>query len=103
MITYDVRYNASFVNDLSDAFQWGVGFWGPEATGKWYNELEQTVSKRLSVLPKGCPLAPEDEDFRFEVRHLIFGRYRVLFTIDQRVVRVLYLRGPHTGARRENP
>jgi len=49
----------------------------------------------LSLLPKGFPLAPEDDEFTEEIRQMIVGRYRVLFTIRKHTVHVLHVRGAH--------
>jgi len=50
----------------------------------------------LGELPHRCPLAPEDKEFPFEVRQLVFGRkphlYRILFTIEGDAVVVLHIR-----------
>ena len=48
-------------------------------------------------MPMACPLAPENADFDFELRHLIIRRYRVLFTADENTVFVLRIRGPFSG------
>jgi hypothetical protein len=51
-----------------------------------------------------CPLAPENKEFPFEVRQLLYGRkphlYRVLFTIEGDTVVVLHIRH---GRRRRLP
>ena len=50
----------------------------------------------LSEMPARCGLAPENENFPFEVRQLLYGsahhRYRILFTIDGSMVTVLHIR-----------
>jgi hypothetical protein len=51
----------------------------------------------LENLPTRCPIAPENDAFDVEVRQLLFGKYRILFWIDGRIVRVLHIRH---GARR---
>jgi len=38
-------------------------------------------AESLSRWPERCPLAPENDAFPEEVRHLVFGSYRLLFTI----------------------
>jgi hypothetical protein len=48
-------------------------------------------------LPRRCPIAPENDDFDVEVRQLLYGEFRVLFTVEDDVVRVLHVRH---GARR---
>jgi hypothetical protein len=49
------------------------------------------------VLPKGFSLAPENDEFTEEIRQMIVGRYRVLFTIKKGRVHVLHVRGAHTS------
>ena len=51
--------------------------------------------KQLGVVPKGFPLAPENEEFSEEIRQMVVGRYRVLFTIKSRNVHVLHVRGAY--------
>lgn len=50
----------------------------------------------LATSPSRCPLAPENADSPFEVRHLLYGRrphvYRILFTIGGNTVTVLHIR-----------
>jgi hypothetical protein len=46
-------------------------------------------------MPRGFPIAPEDDEFSEEIRQMIVGRYRVLFTIKKRKVHVLHVRGAH--------
>jgi hypothetical protein len=48
-------------------------------------------------VPKAFPVAPEDEEFPEEIRQMIVGRYRILFTIKGRKVHVLHVRGAFTG------
>ena len=50
------------------------------------------------MVPKGFPLAPEDDEFSEEIRQMVVGRYRVLFTIKGRKVHVLHVRGAYVGA-----
>ena len=56
----------------------------------------QQISKQLSLVPKGFPLAPEDDEFSEEIRQMIVGRYRVLFTIRKHKVHVLHIRGAYS-------
>ncbi|MBI3418783.1 MAG: type II toxin-antitoxin system RelE/ParE family toxin [Proteobacteria bacterium] len=48
--------------------------------------------KSLKTYAKRCPLAPENGRRGFEIRHLIYGNYRILFTITARTVTVLEIR-----------
>jgi hypothetical protein len=49
-------------------------------------------------VPKGFPVAPEDDEFSEEIRQMVVGRYRVLFTIKGRKVHVLHVWGKHVGS-----
>lgn len=46
-------------------------------------------------MPKGFPIAPENDEFAEEIRQMIVGRYRILYTIRKRKVHVLHVRGAY--------
>ena len=62
---------------------------------RWFLALEDAIAS-LAIAPARCPLAPENADFPFEVRHLLYGRrpnvYRILFTIKRDMVSILHIR-----------
>jgi len=60
-------------------------------------ELRSAVLKHSAVTPKAFPLAPENDEFSEEIRQMVVGRYRVLFTVKRRKVHVVHLRGAHVG------
>ncbi|CAN5357049.1 hypothetical protein BH10ACI3_BH10ACI3_05030 [soil metagenome] len=97
MRKFEIRYNPAALKDIAESFEWGVRSWGPDAARKWFNDLEQTIESRLSLMPERCPLAPENSQFDLEVRHLIQGRYRILFTIKGDTVVIIYFRGPYSS------
>jgi hypothetical protein len=43
-----------------------------------------------------CPVAPESEQLGISIRHLIVGRYRILFTVKGNTVTILHVSGPYT-------
>lgn len=57
--------------------------------------MEDAIAS-LNTFPERCPLAPESGSFPFEVRQLLYGHkphvYRILFTIDEQVVKILHIR-----------
>ncbi|MGH9948335.1 MAG: type II toxin-antitoxin system RelE/ParE family toxin [Pyrinomonadaceae bacterium] len=97
MKRYRVRFSSQAVLDFHASFEWGVENWGAEMATKWFAELEKHVRNLLSAMPKAFPTARENSDFEIEVRQLVQGRYRILFTLKADEVLVLRLRGPFTS------
>lgn len=52
----------------------------PKAARDWLDGLEDAIAT-LTDMPARCPLAPENDYFHVEIRQLLYGRYRILFTI----------------------
>jgi hypothetical protein len=61
---------------------------GKNEAQRWFRQLRSAVFEQLGVVPKAFPLAPENDEFTEEIRQMIIGRYRVLFTITGREVHV---------------
>lgn len=68
----------------------------PGNANRWFNSLLKAIDS-LQEMPRRCPVAPENDVFEEEIRQLIHGSYRILFTIDGSEVHVLHVRH---GARR---
>jgi plasmid stabilization system protein ParE len=79
--------------DILASFEWGCRTWGKQNAILWLRELRQTFKNRLTSMPLAYPLAPETEDLGILVRHLIVGRYRILFTVEKKTVTILHVRG----------
>lgn len=73
----------------------GAYFWISERSEKaglrWYEGLLKAF-RSLEQNPLRCPLAPESAFFEQEIRQLIYGRYRILFTVEGGTVLVLRVR-----------
>jgi len=63
----------------------------PGAARRFVSHLRVKL-KTLAQMPTRCPHAPEDGLEGLEIRHLIVGNYRILFTIDPGSVTVLQVR-----------
>lgn len=98
MKRYAVSFEDSVQADVRESYDWGCRVWGKREAQQWVRQLRTAVSKQLRVLPKGFPLAPEDNEVSEEIRQMVVGRYRVLFTIKGRKVHVLHIRGAYVGA-----
>ena len=93
MKRYAVVFEVSAQTDVRCSYDWGCRVWGKKEAQRWVRELWAVISKQLSLVPKGFPLAPENDEFSEEIRQMIVGRYRVLFTIRKHKVHVLHIRG----------
>ncbi|MDQ3812746.1 MAG: type II toxin-antitoxin system RelE/ParE family toxin [Armatimonadota bacterium] len=76
------------------AYQW-IQERTPERAKAWANGFIQAIES-LESFPARCPLAPESVFFDREIRQLLYGkrghRYRILFTIEDSVVHILFVR-----------
>ena len=95
MKRYTVVLEVSAQADVRGSYDWGCRVWGKKEAHRWVRQLRIAISKQLSLVPKGFPLAPEADEFSEEIRQMIVGRYRVLFTVRRRRVHVLHIRGPY--------
>ena len=75
---------------IHEAFRW-IAEDSPTNAFRWEQGLEAAVDS-LETFPERCPLAPESEAFGYEIRQLLFGSYRILFTIRGPAVHVLHVR-----------
>ena len=96
MKRYEVVFEESAQADVRSSYDWGCRIWGKREAQRWVRQLRTAIHNQLSLVPKGLPIAPEDDEFAEEIRQLIVGRYRVLFTIRKHKVHVLHLRGAHS-------
>ena len=95
MKRYAVAFEESAQEDVRSSYDWGCRVWGKKEAQRWVRELRTAVLRQLSIVPKGFPIAPEDDEFAEEIRQMIVGRYRVLFTIRKSKVHVLHIRGAY--------
>jgi len=95
MKRYAVAFEESAQEDVRSSYDWGCRVWGKKEAKRWVRELRTAILRQLSIVPKGFPIAPEDEEFAEEIRQMIVGRYRVLFTIRKGKVHVLHIRGAY--------
>ncbi|SKB12935.1 conserved hypothetical protein [Planktothrix sp. PCC 11201] len=62
---------------------------------QWFRDLMNTIAT-LQYKPKRFALARENDDFPEEIRQIIYGKsrnkYRIIFTIRENIVYIIYLR-----------
>jgi len=94
-MAFRVELTANAKHELDAILEWLLAHDAGETGLRWFWKLREAVAS-LSDLPQRCRFAPENAEFPFEVRQLVYGRkphqYRVLFTIDGDMVVVLHIR-----------
>ena len=94
-MAFRVEITREAETDAKDIMEWLISQQAGETGLRWFQGLDRAIAS-LASMPNRCPLAPENGEAPFEVRHLLYGRkphiYRAIFTIDGAVVYVLHLR-----------
>lgn len=98
MPKYLVEFSEEAIADLDSSFEWGCEKWGVAEAATWYFDTRDSLIELLGSFPYGHPIAQENDEYEFEARQLILGRYRVVFNINGRVVTILHIRGPYSGS-----
>jgi plasmid stabilization system protein ParE len=97
MKKYRVILHPDAETDIQSSFEWGCGAWGRKNAQAWVRQLYHTIKTQLSSVPLRCAPAPESEELDIPVRHLLVGRYRVLFIVEKRTVTILHIKGSYVA------
>jgi plasmid stabilization system protein ParE len=93
-MTFQVEITPIAEAQIEQAYHW-YRERNPEFADRWFRALMNAIAT-LQEKPQRCTLAVEHEIFLEEVRQLLHGKsqnvYRVLFTIRDTTVYVLYVR-----------
>ncbi|NES99099.1 MAG: type II toxin-antitoxin system RelE/ParE family toxin [Sphaerospermopsis sp. SIO1G1] len=96
-MTFQVEITPIAEQQIEKAYNW-YRERNPEFADSWFKGLMNTIAT-LQDKPYRCGLAVEHKIFVEEVRQLLYGKsknvYRVLFTIRDSIVSILYVR--HTA------
>jgi plasmid stabilization system protein ParE len=87
---YLVDFTRTAEREIEEIEDWIAGD-SPETAARWIDGLLAVID-RLERMPSRCPLAPENESHAEEIRQMIYGRYRILFTILPGRVVILHVR-----------
>lgn len=90
MKTYQINIRPTAESDIIERYK-QIYSESPENAEAWYKDLIASIQS-LQHLALRCPIADEDAEFNLGIRHLIVGRYRVLYFIDGAAVEVLHIR-----------
>jgi len=99
MTKYKVILHSDAESDIESSFKWGSRAWGEQNAKLLVRELRRVIIKQLTSLPLACPLAAVSEQLGVSIRHLIVGRYRVLFTVRGKTVTILHVSGAYSDPR----
>jgi len=94
MKRYIVVFSDDAIAEFAASLRWGYENWGEEAAWRWYADVRSSIRKILSTFPFSQPIAPDNDEYEIEVRQMLVGRYRALFTVQRKRVTILHLRGP---------
>ena len=97
MTKYKVILHSDAESDIESSFKWGSR--GEQNAKLFVRELRRVIIKQLTSLPLACPLAAVSEQLGVSIRHLIVGRYRVLFTVRGKTVTILHVSGAYSDPR----
>ena len=93
MKRYDVVITPCAADDINEAYAW-LSARNPRYAERWLGGIRDAILS-LDTVPESHALAPENDAFDDEIRHLRVGRgtpWRVFFTIKGSTVHVLHVR-----------
>lgn len=87
---YQIEITTTAEIEGDEAISWIKQF-SPDAAKQFGVGLAEAI-KSLQQNPFRCSLAPENDFFYEEIRQLLYGKYRILMTIYEETVYILYIR-----------
>lgn len=98
-MSFRVRIHPTAVRSINEAATW-IAERAPDAVVRWIEGIDQAIQS-LSLLPRRCGLAPENDELDIELRQYIYGRkagrYRILFVVRNDTVHVIEVRHGSRG------
>ena len=90
MRRYQVLIHPDAENELDHAYR-HIAADAPERAVRWRKQLLKKVQS-LKTFPDRCPKAPEATSLGEDIRHLLVGKYRIIFVIETSTVTILHIR-----------
>ncbi|NET91133.1 MAG: type II toxin-antitoxin system RelE/ParE family toxin [Kamptonema sp. SIO1D9] len=91
---YQVIIQPSAEKGIKEAYFW-VSDYSPRQARSWLEGLYRAILS-LEQMPRRCSFAFENNFFTEEIRQLLYGKgkntYRILFTVTEKTVHILYVR-----------
>jgi len=92
---YTLNITSEAVADVEDARS-TIAEYSAQSAERFINLIDQSFES-LTFMPNRHPLAPEAATHGRDIRQMVVGKYRVLYTVVYQVVNILRVRH---GARR---
>jgi plasmid stabilization system protein ParE len=93
-MAYKLKVTRRAMAEAYQTYEW-LAKQSASGAARWLRDLFAKI-ETLKKHPDRCPLAEESPEFRQEIRELLFTRrrnvHRILFTIHESTVIVLYIR-----------
>ena len=86
-MSFSIQLTDTAYHDL-DAIMDYIALDNPVRAESFVDELLDKI-RSLTRSPKRCPIAPENGRRNYELRHLIHGKYRILFTLKEKDIIIL--------------
>ena len=96
VMAHKVRITPEAEADIRSIGDYIVAQHAPDSACRFVQSLRRRISS-LKIFPEGYGLAPEAQAVGVELRQIVHGMYRVLYTVDDKVVTIHAVRH---GARR---
>lgn len=87
---YKVEVTTTAEVEAKEAILW-IRQYSPDAAERFREGFKEAI-KSLQQNPFRCSIAPENDVFYEEIRQLLYGKYRILITIEKDTVYVLNVR-----------
>jgi plasmid stabilization system protein ParE len=92
---FRVELSRRAANDIEEIFQFiEVESDAPMNAIRWRHGLEEQL-RRLTYLAGSMPFAEENRHAPCELRQLLFGKFRILYTVQSDIAFVLTIRHGH--------
>ncbi|MBW4597511.1 MAG: type II toxin-antitoxin system RelE/ParE family toxin [Brasilonema angustatum HA4187-MV1] len=92
-MAFQVELSAQATQDIEEHYVW-IQERSPAAAEKWFNGIMIAIDT-LKDFPERCSKIPEQDSFTQEVRHFIYQKHRIIFTVQNSIVYILAVR--HTA------
>lgn len=89
-MAYTIEFSNRSRRDLDEIVAY-IQADSPIDATRWRQRLQQKMMSLLTM-PEACGFAPENTASHHEIRQMLYGHYRVLFTIREQIVFILTIR-----------